>query len=38
MEGISVEKFPNSIDTGSNKDKSVFHSYISDENEQDVCY
>ena len=30
MEGIAVEYFTNSIDTGSNK-KSKFHSYISDD-------
>ena len=33
MEGISVEYFPTSIDTGNNKEKSELHSYISDENE-----
>ena len=36
MEGIAVEYFSNSVDPGSNK-KIKFHSYISDESEQDVC-
>ena len=34
MEGIAVEYFPNSIDHGINENKSKFHSYISDYNEQ----
>ena len=33
MEGIAVEYFPTSIDTGKNEEKSEFHSYISDKNE-----
>ena len=37
MEVISVEYFPNSIDNDNNE-KSGFHSYISDENEQYTCY
>ena len=36
MEGISVEYFTNSIDPGSNENYE-FHSYISDDNEQDSC-
>ena len=36
MEGIAVEYFPNSIDTGRNK-ISEFHSYISYDNEKDAC-
>ena len=36
MEGIAVEYFPNSIDTGSNE-KSEFHSYISDDCEWNAC-
>ena len=32
MEGISVEYFPTSVDPGNNKEKSEFHSYISDDN------
>ena len=36
MEVVAVEYFPNSVDPGSNE-KSEFHSYISDENEQDEC-
>ena len=36
MEGIAVEYFPNSIDTGGNNNKKYeFHSYISDDNEKD---
>ena len=34
MEGIALEYFPNSIDTGIND---FFNSCISDDNEQDVC-
>ena len=37
MEGIAIEYFPNSIDPGSNEKKYEFHSYISDNNEQDAC-
>ena len=37
MEGIDVEDFPNSIDPDRNNIKSEFHSYISDDNEQDSC-
>ena len=37
MEVITIEYFPTSIDTGKNKEKSGFHSYIRDENEQDAC-
>ena len=37
MEGIAVEYFPNSVDTGKNEIKSEFHSYIIDDNEQDAC-
>ena len=37
MEGIDVEYFQNSIDIGNNEEKYEFHSYISDENEQDAC-
>ena len=36
MEGIAVEYFPTYIDIGNNEEKSEFHSYISDENEQDA--
>ena len=36
LEVIAVEYFPNSFYLGSNE-KSVFHSYISDYNEQDAC-
>ena len=36
MEGIDVAYFPNSIDIGNNKEKIEFHSYISDDNEQDI--
>ena len=37
MEVIVVEYFPISIDTGNNEEKYEFHSYISDDNEQDAC-
>ena len=37
MEGIAVDYFSSSFDPGNNKDKSEFHSYISDNNEQDAC-
>ena len=37
MEGIAVECFPTSVDIGNNEEKSEFHSYISDDNEQDAC-
>ena len=37
MEGISVEYFPSSFDPGENEEKSEFHSYISDDNEQYSC-
>ena len=37
MEGIAVEYFPTSIDTGKNEEKYEFHSYISDDDEQDAC-
>ena len=37
MEGIAVEYFPISIDTGNNKEKSEFCLYISGNNEQDSC-
>ena len=37
MEGISVEYFTNSINPVSNDTKSEFHSYISDDNDQDAC-
>ena len=37
MEDIAVEYFPTSIDTGKNEEKSEFHSYIRDDNEQDAC-
>ena len=37
MEGIAVEYFPTSIDNVNNKEKSEFHSYISDNHEQDAC-
>ena len=36
MEGIAVEYFPTSVDIGNNGEQSEFHSYISDENEQDA--
>ena len=37
MEGIAVEYFSTSIDTGNNEEKYELHSYISDDNEQYVC-
>ena len=37
MEGISVEYFTSSIDTGNNEEKYEFHSYISEDNEQYAC-
>ena len=37
MEGIAVENFPTSIDTGNNEEKYEFHSYLSNYNEQDTC-
>ena len=37
MEGSAVEYFPTSVDIGNNEEKYEFHSYISDENEQDAC-
>ena len=37
MEGIDVEYFPNSVDNENNEEKYEFHSYISDDNEQDAC-
>ena len=37
MEGIAVEYFTNSIDTGNNGKISEFNSYISDDKEQDAC-
>ena len=37
MEGISVEYFPTYIGTGNNEEKSEFHSFISDNNEQYAC-
>ena len=37
MEGIAVEYFPTSIDTGKNEEKYELHSYISDDNEKDAC-
>ena len=36
MEGITVEYFSNLIDTDRNE-KSEFHLYISDENEEYTC-
>ena len=36
-EGISVEYFPSSVDTGNNEEKSELNSYICDESEQDAC-
>ena len=38
MEGIAVEYFPSSIDTGKNEEKYEYHSYISDDNETYACY
>ena len=37
MEVIAVEYFPNSFDPCNNEEKSEFHSYIRDDNEQDAC-
>ena len=37
MEVIDVGYFPNSVHPGSNLEQSEFHSYISDDNEQDTC-
>ena len=37
MDGISIEYFTSSFDPGNNEEKSEFHSYISDNNEQDAC-
>ena len=37
VEDISVEYFPSSFDPGNKEEKSEFHSYISDENEQYAC-
>ena len=37
MEGIAIESFPSSIDPGINKGRYEFHSYMSDDNEQDSC-
>ena len=37
MESIAVEYLPTSIDTGNNEETSEFHSYISDDNEQNAC-
>ena len=37
MEGIAVQYLPISIDPSNNKEKPEFHSYISNENEQDAC-
>ena len=37
MEGIAVEYFPSSFDTGKNEGESGFHLFISDNNEQYVC-
>ena len=37
MEGIAAEYSPNSVDNGNNEEKYEFHSYISDDNEQDAC-
>ena len=36
MEVIAVEYFPSSFDLGTNEENYEFHSYISDENEQDA--
>ena len=38
MEGIAVEYFPSLIDPGNNKEKSWLPLYISDNNEDYVCY
>ena len=37
MEGIAIEYFQTSVDIGNNEEKSKFHSYISDDNEQYAC-
>ena len=37
MEFIAIEYFPTSVDNGNNEEKYEFHSYISDDNEQDAC-
>ena len=37
MERITVEYFPNSVDTGRNITKSEFNSYLSNENEKYAC-
>ena len=37
MEVIAVEYIPTSIDTRKNEENSEFHSYISNDNEKDVC-
>ena len=37
MKGIFVEYFPTSVYYGNNKENFEFHSYISDDNEQDAC-
>ena len=37
MERIDVKYFPNWVDPGINKKRPVFHSCISDDNEQDAC-
>ena len=37
MEGTAIEYFTNSIDPGINEREYEFHSYISDDNEQDSC-
>ena len=34
---IAVEIFPSSFDPGNNEEKYEFHSYISDDTEQDAC-
>ena len=37
MEGIDVEYFQTSIDTGNNEEKYELYSYISDENKKYAC-
>ena len=37
MESIAVEYFRTSVDIGNNEEKYEFHSYISDDSEQDTC-
>ena len=37
MEDIAVEYFPTSVDIGNNEERSEYHSYISDDNEQYAC-